>query len=109
MIKFFIGSKDGKILRFGGFSKYKICICNQNGAVFGLLEIKRRRFDPGGMQIFVYCLDQNDVVLISAWTKRRRFDPGGKTIKKGCQSNDVVLISVWSKRRRFDPGGDKKN
>ena len=109
MIKFFIGSNDGKILRFGGFSKYKICICNQNGAVFGLLEIKRRRFDLGGMQIFVYCLDQNDVVLISAWTKRRCFDPSGKTIKQGCQSNDVVLISAWSEQHRFDPGGDKKN
>ena len=64
---------------FGGFSKYKICICNQNGVVLAYWRL-------------------NDIILIQAESKFLSSD----------NQNDVVLISAWSKRRHFDPGGGKK-
>ena len=63
---------------FGGFSKYKICICNQNGVVLAYWRL-------------------NDVVLIQAESKFLSSD----------NQNDFVLISAWSKRCCFDPGGEK--
>ena len=75
---------------FGGFSKYKICICNQNGVVLAYCRLND--------VILAYCR-LNDVVLIQAESKFLSSD----------NQNDVVLISAWSKRRRFDPGGKKKN